>query len=113
MTTEVWLCQSIILNLVGMSYGGDKRQMETSEFLRNMPITMCRRNGAFTNRARAPVLLTGMLMAQDADNCWHDWVQGETHRRLGFCAFVRPLLPALRAMEKNTTTNRLSLSTRN
>lgn len=86
---ELWLCQCSILNLVGMSYSGDRRMMEISEGMRNMPSTLCRRNGALTEKSR-PFVGSGHEQLSPASNIddWLEWVQEESRKRLGFSAFV-------------------------
>jgi hypothetical protein len=87
------MASCFILNWLGMSYSGDKRQLEVSEALRSGPLTMIRRNGCLTGRSRpyhtkVSSSASASPPKSSVEVAWREWVAEESVKRLGYCAYV-------------------------
>ena len=83
---ELWMSQTILLNHIGLLYGGERRSLEIGEFLQALPVTLGRRKRLFTNMF--PVNKFAQLQLPHAQK-WQIWLLDEERRRAGFAIWVR------------------------
>lgn len=82
---ELWMSQTILLNHIGLLYGGERRSLEIGEFLQALPVTLGRRKRLFTNMF--PVDKFAQLQLPHAQK-WQIWLLDEERRRAGFAIWV-------------------------
>ncbi|KAF2395896.1 hypothetical protein EJ06DRAFT_585630 [Trichodelitschia bisporula] len=82
-----WLSQTLMLNIIGMTFGGSKRLLDIADSVRNAPATVCRRSGLL-RRPTIEFTLDPDLTGPCLEERWREWVRDESRRRLGFCAFL-------------------------
>ncbi|RKK09728.1 hypothetical protein BFJ65_g16173 [Fusarium oxysporum f. sp. cepae] len=82
---ELWMSQTILLNHIGLLYGGERRSLEIGEFLQALPVTLGRRKRLFTNMF--PVDKFAQLQLPHAQK-WQIWLLDEERRRAGFAIWL-------------------------
>ncbi|KAF5551346.1 zinc finger rst2 [Fusarium mexicanum] len=82
---ELWMSQTILLNHIGLLYGGERRSLEIGEFLQALPVTLGRRKRLFTNMF--PVDKFTQLQLPHAQK-WQIWLLDEERRRAGFAIWL-------------------------
>ncbi|KAF5672006.1 zinc finger rst2 [Fusarium heterosporum] len=82
---ELWMSQAILLNHIGLLYGGERRSLEIGEFLQALPVTLGRRKRLFTNMF--PVNKFAQLQLPHAQK-WQIWLLDEERRRAGFAIWL-------------------------
>ncbi|KAH7156053.1 c6 zinc finger domain-containing protein [Dactylonectria macrodidyma] len=88
LTRELWLLQTLMLEIEIALWSGSKRKMEIAESQTHALFTMLRRSGGFQKYQKfVPPPLSqdsGAVLRQK----WIDWVQQESYKRLSFYAFL-------------------------
>jgi hypothetical protein len=79
------MSQTILLNHIGLLYGGERRSLEIGELLQALPVTLGRRKRLFTNMF--PVDKFAQLQLPHAQK-WQIWLLDEERRRAGFAIWV-------------------------
>ena len=87
------MAQTILLNHIGIMYGGERRSLEIAEFLQALPVTLGRRKRLFTNMF--PMEKFAQLQLPRTQK-WQIWLLDEERRRAGFAVWVRPGWPTSR-----------------
>ncbi|KAF5642458.1 zinc finger rst2 [Fusarium tjaetaba] len=82
---ELWMSQTILLNHIGLLYGGERRSLEIGEFLQALPVTLGRRKRLFTTMF--PVDKFAQLQLPHAQK-WQIWLLDEERRRAGFAIWL-------------------------
>ncbi|KAM0490571.1 hypothetical protein ACHAP8_011409 [Fusarium lateritium] len=82
---ELWMSQTILLNQIGLRYGGERRSLEIAEFLQALPVTLGRRKRLFTNMF--PMDKFAQLQLPRAQK-WQIWLLDEERRRGGFAIWL-------------------------
>ena len=88
---ELWFTQAILLDFFGMTYSGNRRLLEIAESGRNTSITICRRKGVFRRLPSRTFNWDSTSENRSCDEHWQQWIEQESRRRLGFCAYVSNL----------------------
>lgn len=79
------MSQTILLNQIGLRYGGERRSLEIAEFLQALPVTLGRRKRLFTNMF--PMDKFAQLQLPRTQK-WQIWLLDEERRRAGFAIWV-------------------------
>ncbi|EEU37685.1 uncharacterized protein NECHADRAFT_87471 [Fusarium vanettenii 77-13-4] len=82
---ELWMAQTILLNHIGIMYGGERRSLEIAEFLQALPVTLGRRKRLFTNMF--PMEKFAQLQLPRTQK-WQIWLLDEERRRAGFAVWL-------------------------
>ncbi|CAJ0547385.1 Ff.00g041390.m01.CDS01 [Fusarium sp. VM40] len=82
---ELWMSQTILLNQIGLRYGGERRSLEIAEFLQALPVTLGRRKRLFTNMF--PMDKFAQLQLPRTQK-WQIWLLDEERRRSGFAIWL-------------------------
>ncbi|CAH0028744.1 unnamed protein product [Clonostachys rhizophaga] len=82
---ELWMSQTILLNHIGLRYGGERRSLEIAEFLQALPVTLGRRKRLFTDMF--PMNKFGQLQLPRTQK-WQIWLLDEERRRAGFAIWL-------------------------